>query len=362
MCDPGPELPTAGLRVFAVAGEASGDRLLAPVVARLVSGGAEVFGLGGPLSIAAGLVPVVSAAGLAAHGLVEAAGALPATLHAFGRLRAAGIGADVALLVDFPEVNERLAAALRGRVPVVRLAPPQAWAWRPWRAAALRHNAANLCLFAFESEWLRAKGVHADWVGHPLADAPTPPWPEATGVALLPGSRSATVARLLPLIAPAVSALPRAWPVRLARAPGLDEAWLGEHLGLARARVEIVETVTEALAEATVAVAGAGTATLHAALAGRPVLTLARLHPASAAVARRLVQTPAFGLPNLVGGMPRLPELVQDEVTPANIEQAVRALATAAEAWRAPLLRLRLGLQRPDWAGRVARAVTAAVR
>lgn len=344
-----------GLRVLAVAGEASGDALLWEVVRELRAGGAQVFGLGGPRSVAAGLAPVCSSQGLAAHGLLEAAGSVPATLRAFGALKRAARHAQVALLVDYPEVNERLAARLS--VPVVRLAVPQAWAWRPWRAQALRKNAANLCLFAFEAEWLRRRGVHASWVGHPIAQRPALPPAAQPGLALLPGSRVSAIERLLPPMLAALDALPTDWPVHLARAPGIAPDWLDAQLGQWRARVQVTPCVTTALAASSVAVAGAGTVTLDAALAGRPVLTLGRLHPASARVARLLLRSPSLALPNLCWGERRLPELWQDDVRPERIAQALRALAAQAEGWREALHALRVSLSRPHFAQRVAAEV-----
>jgi lipid-A-disaccharide synthase len=70
-----------------------------------------------------------------------------------------------------------------------------------------------------------------------------------------------------------------------------------------------------ALKAASVAVVGAGTASLEAALAGRPVLVLGRLNPLTALIGRRLVRTPHFALPNLVLGRRVFEEIIQESCT-----------------------------------------------
>jgi len=345
-------------RMLLVAGEASGDALLAPVVAGLRSRGHTVVGVGGDRCAAAGLTLVGHARDLAAHGLVEAAGTLPAAVRVYRRLRTALASVDAALLVDFPEVNSRLLAA--ARVPVGWLAPPQAWAWRPWRVRRVAQAAWVGCLFPFEVEWLHARGVAAEWVGHPLADEAPPPMPARPALALLPGSREGTVARLLPIMLAALALLRRSRPdlaAVLAVAPTVDRARLHRHVVASGLPVTLVEGAAEALACSTVALAGAGTATLEAALALRPCVVLARLHPTTAAVARRLVRVPAVGLPNLVLGRAVLPECIQEACTPEAVARAAAGLL--ANPPMEALLALRTACRRPGLAARLVDRVEA---
>ncbi|MCB9544650.1 MAG: hypothetical protein H6706_02000 [Myxococcales bacterium] len=337
-------------RFLVVAGEASGDALLAPVVARLVAAGHDVVGVGGDASAAAGLGLLGHARELAAHGLVEAVGTAPAFLGVWRRLRAALAGVDAALLVDFPELNRRLLA--QAPVPVAWLAPPQAWAWRPWRARDVARAAWVGCLFPFEVEWFRSRGVSAEWVGHPLAEAPAPGL--GAGVALLPGSRDAAVRRLLPVMLAALARLRRGRPdleAHLAIASTVDRGWIQRAVAASGLPVHLAASAPAALAASRIALAGAGTATLEAALAGRPPVTLAALHPASAAVARRLVRVPWVGLPNLVLGRGAFPECVQAGCTAAAVAAAAAGLLDAPPTADVAALRARCG--RPGLADRV---------
>lgn len=335
--------------ILAVAGEASADALLAPVVRRLVAQGHIVRGLGGDASIHAGLQPIAHARDVAGHGLVEAARVVPATIRTLRRLRAQS--ADAALIVDCPEIGRRLLRT--AQYPVAWVAPPQAWAWRPWRAQALQQAAWVGCLFAFARDWYRARDVEAEWIGHPLADAPPPPPVDAPVVALLPGSRQSAVESLLPVMLGALATL--GLPGILPVASTVDRGRVARIVAASGLPIRLVDDASLALAQARICLAGAGTATLQSALALRPCVILARMHPATAAVARRLVRVDAVGLPNLILGRRALPECVQEACTPDAVASAARRLLNGD--WQATLEAVRAQTHRAGGADRVTAAM-----
>lgn len=348
------------MRILVVAGEASGDALVAPVVAALRALGHAVVGVGGDACAAAGLELVGHARSLAAHGLVEALPTLPVFVRSLQRLEGLLPQVDVALLVDFPELNRRLlAAAHRRRVPAAWLAPPQAWAWRPWRVRDVAQAAWVGCLFPFEVEWLRRRGVAAEWVGHPRAEPEPPPLPPTARLALLPGSRDGAVHHLLPTMLAALAHLRRRHPTLTACLPvaaTVDRGFIHRAVVASGLPVMLVESAASALNQSTFALAGAGTATLDCALAGRPCVVMARLHPATAALARRLVHTPFVGLPNLILGRALLPECIQAECTPEAVAAAAEGLLDFDPA---ALAEVRRRCHRPHWSARVAARVVA---
>lgn len=339
--------------VRVVAGEASGDALLAPVVAALVAQGHTVVGLGGDASIAAGLQPIAHARDVAGHGLVEAMRVVPATIRTLRRLRATP--ADLTVVVDCPEIGMRLLRSAPH--PVAWIAPPQAWAWRPGRAVPLRRAAWVGCLFRFAQAWYAERQVPAAWIGHPLANAPPPPIsPRSTpAVALLPGSRASAVEALLPIMLGALAhlGLPGILPV----ASLVDRARVARMVHASGLPVRLVDNAATALAAAQITLAGAGTATLQSALALRPCVVLARMHPATMAVARRLVRLPAVGLPNLVLGRRALPECVQEACTAQRVADAARTLLT--RDWTPTLRAVRRLCACSDGAARTTAALTA---
>lgn len=358
--------------VLCVAGEASGDALLAPVVSALGAAGVRCFGSGGDLAAKAGLALTAHVRSFQAHGLVEALPALPAVVRTYRRLVADLPDADVVLLVDAPELNLRLLARAKAAgLPVVWLAPPQIWAWRAGRALAVARADALLCTMPFECEAYRTLGLTATFVGHPLADAPFAPIPVDThGLAILPGSRRGTADRLRAPMLEAASRLHAAGlidAVHLGHAPTLPTT-AAPRGGGARQAIPVVRHAgaSAALNASAAAIAAFGTVTLEAALSGRPLVTVGRLHPVTAAVAQRLVRVPHLALPNLILGERRIPECWQARATPDALAAAVEAIlrpgldmARAAAESTARDLRRSLRIAGPPFGERVAAQVLA---
>src|SRR5271157_1516993 len=195
------------LRVGVVAGEASGDTLGAGLIGALrrLAPDVQFFGIAGPKMRAAGCAAWEPAESLAVMGLFEILRDLPRLLHLRARTRRRFLRAmpDVFVGIDAPEFNLALARDLRAAgIPTVQYVSPQVWAWRQSRVHRI-HRSVDLvlCLLPFEKRFYENRGVAAEFVGHPLADAiplivdrprarallglPA----DADVVALLPGSR-----------------------------------------------------------------------------------------------------------------------------------------------------------------------------
>jgi lipid-A-disaccharide synthase len=120
----------------------------------------------------------------------------------------------------------------------------------------------------------------------------------------------------------------------------------------------------EAMAAADVVLAASGTATLEAALIGRPVVIAYRMPRASWWIMRNRGYQPYVGLPNILAGEFIVPEFLQDEATPENLSQAVLNLLFDG------VVRARLETRfaaiarelRQDSAGRMAAALVPMVR
>src|SRR6202522_3117644 len=166
----------------------------------------EFFGLGGTRMAAAGLRRVVRAEDVAVMGITEVILHMPHVYREYRRLKASlrAEHPDLAILIDFPDVNLSLAAELRRlNIPVVYFVSPQIWAWKKWRIRGVRRNVNRmLVIFPFEEAFYRSHGIAADFVGHPLAALDRPKMTRETfasengldasksWIGLLPGSRS----------------------------------------------------------------------------------------------------------------------------------------------------------------------------
>lgn len=338
-----------------VAGEASGDlhaaRLLAELERRVPD--LRAFGVGGEELDAAGLDRLADSSEISVVGLIEVLKILPRAREIFARIleEVDRRRPRVAVLVDFPDFNLRLARELADRgVTVVYYISPQVWAWRRGRVKKIARTVDQmLVLFPFEEEFYAGHGVEVTHVGHPLVDEvpelphvwdlgePAAERGEPYQVALLPGSRTSEIEALLPTMLGAVRCLADRLPVfvRLVRAPGIPRDLLEEALTLADLEVEITERERfQALADSHLAVCASGTATLELGLLGTPQVVLYRLAGWTYLAAKLLVRLPHVALVNLVLEKRAVPELIQGDAKPERVAQEAEAILTDPERVR----------------------------
>ena len=252
----------------------------------------------------------------------------------------------VAVLLDFPEFNLRLAKRLkRLGIKVIYYISPQLWAWRRGRIRIVRRYVDRmLVILPFEEEYYRARGVNVNYVGHPLLeefsiDGDRESFlrelgadPALTTIALLPGSRKREVEYVLPTMLEASLEVLRNRPAQflISVAPAIDAslvAGICSHVlkeGQQRDRFHIVTASSrEIMASADFGFIKSGTSTLEAALVGTPFLITYSISPVSWALGNILVRSRYKGLVNLIAKDEVVPEYLQGDATP-------KALAAAA--------------------------------
>lgn len=340
---------------FISAGEASGDFYGAGLIAALRQRQPQAlfFGLGGDAMRDAGCELVVHASSVAAVGITEVLTRIPATLAAYRYLlrEAARRRPTAAILIDFPDVNLRLAARLARRgVPVIYFVSPQVWAWKQGRIETIRRYVRKmLVIFPFEVAFYRRHGMEVEYVGHPLADLPLPQPPSdflglhglaeaGHTIALLPGSRRGEVRRILPTMLRAAALLPGKNRFLVPVASTLDPQWVtdivhGETQHLATlSTVGVTRDARAALYQARAAAVASGTATVEAALIGTPFVMVYRVSPLTWRLGRPLVKVPHYAMVNLVAGERVVPELMQSDFTPKALASRLTALLAEGPA------------------------------
>lgn len=134
----------------------------------------EFFGVGGDAMRKTGCQLVVDAHEIAVVGLAEVVRHLPRIYGLFNQVVAEidRRRPDVAVLIDFPDFNLRLARQLHKRgVPVIYYVSPQLWAWRQSRVEQIRRYVRKmLVIFPFEEKFYATHGINAEFVGHPLVN------------------------------------------------------------------------------------------------------------------------------------------------------------------------------------------------
>ncbi|MDO9350923.1 MAG: lipid-A-disaccharide synthase, partial [Deltaproteobacteria bacterium] len=285
---------------------------------------------------------------------------------------------DLIVLIDYPEFNLRLARIARKKgIPVLYYISPQIWAWRPGRVRSIAKLVRKMVvLFPFEVPLYQAAGVDVEWVGHPLLDIVRPSLPreealeqfgidpEQKTIALLPGSRIEEVARLLPplldstiLLRKKMSELQFIIPL----APGISGTDLHPILRDGPVPIRVVNGFGyDVMALSDLIITASGTATLEAAILGKPMVIVYKVSSLTYWVARALIRVKHIGLVNLVAGKEIARELIQEEVNPERIaEEALRLLKDPVlyEKTIESMAEVRQSLGEPGAAGRAARIV-----
>jgi lipid-A-disaccharide synthase len=362
------------------AGEASGDMYAARLATALTNRlDVKIFGMGGPQMRAAGVDLVMDYDEVSVVGITEIMKHLPSLLKAMEKMvsEAEQRKPALAILTDFPGFHLRLARKLKPRgIRNVYYICPQFWAWRPWRANLVRRRFEKaLCIFPFEKEFFSKAGVSTEWIGHPLvgtvkATKDRKQLCEEVGlqagrtlVTVLPGSRSAELAHHMPVLQEACARIHARMPVQFlvaaAHPRDLELLKSGWTPGL---KLQVVAGATyNALAAADAAIVSSGTATIESALLDTPMVVVYRVSPVTARLAKPLVRTPYFAMVNLIAEKRVVPELVQDDFTPARVTAEILRLLqdpNARTAARTGLAEVRKRLGPPGAVERAADAIT----
>jgi lipid-A-disaccharide synthase len=334
-------------RILLVAGEASGDLHGADLVAALRERvpRLDIVGVGGERLRAMGMRTIADAGDVATVGVVEAVGRLGTLARTYRQLAAMlrRDRPDLAIFIDFPEFNLRLARiAKRAGVPVFYYIGPQVWAWRRGRVRTIARRVDALALvFPFELPLYHPRCPVAEFVGHPLLDRVRATRgraeslrrykldPGRATIALLPGSRRKEIRYVLPRLLDAAEILVRDRDCQfvLALAPTVRRGDVEAELGSRDLDVRVIADDTYNVLEAAdLVLVTSGTATLETALLERPMIIVYRLATLSYGLARLLVGVSHIGIPNIVAGRQIVPEFVQGAVTGQRIAAAAREI------------------------------------
>ena len=334
-----------------VAGEASGDLLASHLIAALKARrpGIQFAGIGGPRMMAEGFESHFPMERLSVRGYAEALFHYREIMGIRRRLASAMLRErpDLFIGVDCSDFNLGLERKLKeAGIPAIHYVSPSVWAWRRWRVRRIARSVDRiLVMFPFEEPLYKAAGVPVTYVGHPLADMIPfePPKDDARAqlrlpsgkliVALLPGSRRSELQYMASAFVLAAHRLRQEVHEVHFVCPMVtrDTRDMFERAVYENQRTDLPLTLLfghshEALAAADLALVASGTATLEAALFKTPMVIAYRQAALSWALMRSMIYLPYVGMPNILAGEKLVPELLQDEATPAALAGALLSL------------------------------------
>ncbi|QNN21683.1 hypothetical protein HED60_05180 [Planctomycetales bacterium ZRK34] len=302
--------------------EPSGDEHAAPVIAALKRQlpDAAVYALGGAKMAAAGATLIErtvdkAAMGMSAIGKVIEHRAIRTRLARWLENHAVAVHVPT----DSPAANWGLCKMTKAHgAKVAHLVAPQVWAWASWRVRRLQKWSDKvLCVLPFEPTWFAERHVDATFIGHPLfnesLDGESLQWEGVSfdsgqpKLALLPGSRPGEIAKNWPLMLASHQALAKRYEDLHTIVAAADDAAARQIRSMTppadqTPRLRLVTGQTEAVLHWSDLVATvSGTASLHVARHGKPMVILYRASPLMwHLIGRWLIDTRTFTLPNLI--------------------------------------------------------------
>ena len=371
------------MKLFLIAGEPSGDRLGAALMAGLKTlvPGVGFVGVGGPLMQAEGLDSLFPMEELSVMGIAEVVPKYFPLKRRIAEAAAAVLASEATALItiDSPDFCLRVAKIVKAARPgfrTIHYVAPSVWAWRPGRAAKMARVIDHvLALLPFEPPYMTAAGMSCDFVGHPVVAEPLAP--AKAGRALrgqgplllaLPGSRRGEVTRLAPVFGQVVVALAARHPtltVALPTVRGVADL-VADLTADWSVRPRIITDPDEkraAFAAADVALAASGTVSLELAANGCPMVIAYDMHPLTLWLMRRAALVDTVTLVNLVAESRTVPEFIGPDCRADRIVPALEALLADSAAQQAAMAltmdRLGKGGEAPGL--RAARSVLAAL-
>ncbi len=244
-------------------------------------------------------------------------------------------GPDLIIFIDFSGFNLRIAkwAKARGYRTNYYISP-QIWASREGRIKNIKRDIDALyVILPFEKDFYEKKhGYPVRFVGHPLIDAiedspiqDNEPFRKQYGldpkmpiIALLPGSRKQEVRKMLELMLSIRGNYPQ-YQFVIAGAPSLADEFYAPYL---KEGVSFVSNRTYSLLKHShAALVTSGTATLETALFEVPQVVCYKGNWISYQIAKRIITLDYISLVNLIMEREVVKELVQGELTAANLKR-----------------------------------------
>lgn len=331
-----------------VAGEASGDLLGSELMIALreLMPQLDFVGIGGPRMETAGLEVWFPLEKLAVRGYIEVAKHYFEIVGIRRNLRRRFIAQppDVFIGIDAPDFNLNLELALKSHgIPTVHYVSPAIWMWRKERLHKIKRAVSKmLTLFPFEAPLYRQAGIDVAFVGHPLADMLDRVPRRAAAreqlrlslsapvIALLPGSRQSELEYMADLFIQTAINMRERLPHAIFLVPlATRETREMFETALYRNNAEDLQLTVlfghaqEAMSAADVVLVASGTATLEAALLGKPMVITYKMPAASYWLLTGKGYLPYYGLPNILAGEFVVPEIIQNDATPQNLAQAL---------------------------------------
>ncbi|MDD5120457.1 MAG: lipid-A-disaccharide synthase [Candidatus Omnitrophica bacterium] len=330
--------------LFIVCGEPSGDLLAGNLIEAIKKSNPDikVSAVGGAYLAKNADQIFYNIKGLSVMGIIDALRKLPKFLKLKDLIlqKINTDKPDAIILVDFSGFNLRLARAINKLIPCIYYVSPQVWASREGRINNIRKFISKMIvLFKFEEDFYRQHGIAASCLGHPLTDLVKPTFITKNFlenfritsakkiIALLPGSRKQEVRQILPLMLKSAQLIHDKIPLTqfiIAKSPNLDTQIYRNECKKFTLDFKIIDGLTsDCLNAAETSIICSGTATLEAAIIGKPFVIVYKTNLLNYLLYRPQIKIPYIGMVNIVAGRKIIPEFIQFGAQPRRIADSI---------------------------------------
>ena len=364
------------LNILLIAGEVSADQHGADLIRELKAGqNVSAFGVGGDALAEQGMEILVHLEKMAFMGVSEVLRHLPFIRNVQKQLlnETEVRKPDLAILIDYPGFNLRMAGALKkAGIPVIYYISPKVWAWGGGRIKKIQKCVdLMLVLFPFEEKFYKKYNVPVRYVGHPLVDkqhAYLPDKniafdPENARLGILPGSRRQEVVSLLSKMLETARVLYENGNIKSAeilKVPNLPIKLYHDLMQDTDTFISIAEKpMHKALPEYDAAIVASGTATLETGYFAVPMIIVYQVNTLTYLLARMFVKITHVGLVNIVAEKGVAKEFIQDDFTTDAAVKELQRLLDVKERKKVKneLFKVQQKLGRPGASKRAAEAI-----
>ena len=337
------------IKIFLIAGEASGDILGGRLMAALKQLNNEIvfYGIGGKNMERQGLSSIFPMHDLSIMGFVEVIPALPRIFKCISQTvqHLCEIDPDLVITIDSPDFCFRVTSRFRTfglKAKLIHYVAPSVWAYRPERAKKIAKIYDHLlCLLPFEPQYFQETGLKASFIGHPIVDkkpvnktvfrAQHNIDSDQQLLCVTLGSRKGEVSRLLPIFLKSIELLAAKVDnlvVVMSTVSNDLAAYIKQNILKAKVRIIVLaaENRDEIFAACDFALAKSGTNVLELASHSVPCVVAYRVNPITAFFLKRMLKIPFVTIINLICGRLVIPEFIQEHCTPKLLADALYLL------------------------------------
>lgn len=326
------------LKIFLIAGEASGDvlggKLIAAIKKQIGNSEIELMGVGGPKMEAQGLKSIFPISELSLMGFAEIVPHIPKLLKLIKNTTdlIAREQPDLLITIDAPDFCFRVVKKLKNyqeaqKIKKVHMIAPSVWAYREGRAEKIaKLYDLLLAILPFEPPYFEKYGLKTVFIGHPIVEEEIKNdgtkfkvrhkiGDDEILICLTPGSRNGEVKKIFPEMIGAINLLALKYHNIKVAIPLIEKTkeLIKEEINQLNVEVILVDQKekNELFSAANFAIAKSGTNTVEIAMYELPMIVVYKANILTFLIIKILSKVKFANLINLILNKEVIPELLQ---------------------------------------------------